>query len=93
MADAAASRLQSQETTNARTEDRFIRTEDHFERIEEKLDDLRRAHALEVAEIKDQLKALLKDKDKALLWGITALGAVVMALGTALWNYIAPHQK
>jgi hypothetical protein len=83
----------SQETTNALTEDHFKRLESKLGDLrkihKEELDDLRKVHKEALDEIKSQLRDLLKDKERALLWGISAIG---MAM-TGLLGWLLTHAK
>lgn len=37
--------------------------------------------------------ALVSDRSKALLWGITVLGGAVMAMGAWIFNFVTGHIK
>jgi hypothetical protein len=63
----------SQETTNAVTVA-------HFERIEEKIDEVKETAKTELAEVNKRLDKLLEDKEKALIWGATSIGMVLIGL-------------
>lgn len=41
----------------------------------------------------EAIKALEDERNKALRWGITALGAAVMGMGTWIFNLVTGHMK
>lgn len=45
----------------------------------------------ELKEIRDTVDGLNKDKEKAMRWGILALGTAVIGMGTWIFNLISSH--
>lgn len=47
----------------------------------------------ELQETKDAIHALQDERTKALKWGITTLGAAVIAMASWMWTYLGSHLK
>lgn len=47
----------------------------------------------EVNELRERYENLQKDRDRALLWGVMSLGAVVLGMGTWIFNLIVNAAK
>jgi|AntAceMinimDraft_13_1070369.scaffolds.fasta_scaffold169956_1 hypothetical protein len=69
----AATQYQLLEYRLQQTEAKIVSQEQHIDRLEALIADMK----LEAA----------KREEKRLLWGIGALGSVVMTLGTIIWSY------
>lgn len=47
----------------------------------------------QVIEIRKDLDALNKEKEKAMRWGIMALGGAVLGMGSWIFNFVTSHIK
>lgn len=47
----------------------------------------------QIKETNEAIKALQDERTKALKWGITVLGAAVMAMGSWMWSFLMGHIK
>lgn len=47
----------------------------------------------QIKETNDAIKALQDERTKALKWGITVLGAAVMAMGSWMWSFVVGNLK
>ncbi len=57
--------------------------------LEWEIDALRR----EIADLRGSLDELNNDKDRFMKWGIMALGAAVVGMGTFIFNFVFSHIK
>ena len=46
-----------------------------------------------IEDLEALVKSLVNDRERALRWGIMALGAAVLAMGTYIFNLVTGHLK
>lgn len=61
--------------------------------VEDQIKETNKAVEDQIKTTNEAIKALQDERTKALKWGITVLGAAVMAMGSWMWSFLMGHIK